>query len=277
MQGFSPGSGLGVRTHPRLWALCEVLYVKDKSVRCTSRDDKYAQVPNILIESYGSKIGPLGIAVYAVLRKFADYETGDCYPKLSTIGSTLGISRNTVLKAIKLLSDNGIIEVASGQESGTRNEYVINRLGVQNLTGGVQNLSRGCSEFDYPNKEEVEPLNENHSINPKPLFPEDDPETIIEKEIFPYFLEQTGRSGNLYTLTPPRLKCGVARFREALKKAINNSPDNAKELMRIAIDTLAASPWHMGRDPKTNGKKYSDWADVFGTTDKFEKWLDRSE
>jgi hypothetical protein len=43
--------------------------------------------------------------------------------------------------------------------------------------------------------------------------------------------------------------------------------------MLHAIDNLAASDFHMGRDPKTKGACYNEWENVFGTLDKFKKWI----
>ncbi len=63
-------------------------------------------------------------------------------------------------------------------------------------------------------------------------------------------------------------------FREAL--LLTKSKWNvaqAIQLMLHAIDNLAASDFHMGRDPKTRGTCYNDWENVFGTKDKFKKWI----
>jgi hypothetical protein len=46
--------------------------------------------------------------------------------------------------------------------------------------------------------------------------------------------------------------------------------------MKIAVDALADSDWHMGRDLKTNGKKYCEWEDhLFKSYEQMEKWWNR--
>jgi hypothetical protein len=48
---------------------------------------------------------------------------------------------------------------------------------------------------------------------------------------------------------------------------------NAISLMKVAISGLVASDWHMGRDPKTNGKRYLEWEEnLFNSYEQMERW-----
>jgi hypothetical protein len=56
-----------------------------------------------IITRYGRQLGPHGIAVYMALSVHADGELQTCFPSYQTIAREIGVSRPTVLKAIKLL------------------------------------------------------------------------------------------------------------------------------------------------------------------------------
>jgi hypothetical protein len=89
---------------------------------------------------------------------------------------------------------------------------------------------------------------------------------------FAYYLDKTGRDPVLYAFTPDRKKKGITRLDECLKKT-NGDLESAVELMKAAIDALAASDWHMGRDPKTQGKCYREWdSHLFGSYKTMERW-----
>lgn len=95
------------------------------------------------------------------------------------------------------------------------------------------------------------------------------------KEVFAFYLKTIGRSPNVYTLTTKRMAMGMARLDEALKMAGGDLAD-AVELMEGTIEELAASDFHMGRDPKTDQKKYCDWEHVFRSAEQFQKWIQKA-
>ena len=91
------------------------------------------------------------------------------------------------------------------------------------------------------------------------------------KELFKYYIEKTERNPKLYSLTDQRLNKGLARLKDCLAKTDGNL-ENALELMRICIESLAASEFHMGTNDRN--KQYIDWIDhLFKTTEKLEWWL----
>ena len=91
------------------------------------------------------------------------------------------------------------------------------------------------------------------------------------RQVFDYYLAETEQLPSLYTLTDQRKKMGAARFSDALKRT-SGDMEKAIELMKFAVDAMAASKWHMGTDPKHN-TKCNGWEVMFLTTDKFENWL----
>jgi hypothetical protein len=56
-----------------------------------------------IITRYGRQLGPHDIAVYMALTVHADGELQTCFPSYQTIAKQIGVSKPTVLKAIKLL------------------------------------------------------------------------------------------------------------------------------------------------------------------------------
>lgn len=112
--------------------------------------------------------------------------------------------------------------------------------------------------------------------DPTVQIPDDGSPTVI-KEIFAYYLERVGRNPAVYTLSPLRIKKGLARLKEALRMAHGNL-DGAIELMKAVVDEIALSDFHMGRNPKTEGKSYCDWENhLFRSTEQFESWLQKAQ
>lgn len=61
-----------------------------------------------IIEQYGRDIGPYGIAVYALLAKYANKE-GQSFPSFRTIRALLGISRHSIVRTIDTLVSKKLI------------------------------------------------------------------------------------------------------------------------------------------------------------------------
>jgi hypothetical protein len=86
------------------------------------------RVDNIIIDDYGEKIGAIGVAVYNVLARFADRQTGICYPSIGTIAKKLKLGRTTVKKYLRILLNHCLIAIAPRQsEEGdpTSNFYIL--------------------------------------------------------------------------------------------------------------------------------------------------------
>lgn len=110
-----------------------------------------------------------------------------------------------------------------------------------------------------------------------------DDHKIPVRRVFDYYREKVGKTA-AYSLTPARMKKGLARFEEAPAMCLalrptlklEELPDACEKLMRYAVDRLAESDWHMGRDAKTDGKTYNEWEEnLFKNAEQFQKWIER--
>jgi len=70
------------------------------------------RLDNILIDTYAAEMGAIGVAIYAVLQRYADRTTGQCWPSVATIARLLRLSKNCVKKYLHLLARCGLITIA---------------------------------------------------------------------------------------------------------------------------------------------------------------------
>ena len=67
---------------------------------------------NCVIDDYAAEMGAIGVAVYAVLQRYADRTTGQCWPRVSTLAATLNLSTRCVQKYLRHLARLGLIDMA---------------------------------------------------------------------------------------------------------------------------------------------------------------------
>lgn len=70
------------------------------------------RLDNTIINDYAAEMGAMGVAIYAVLQRYADRTTGQCWPSVSTIARLLRLSKNCVKKYLHLLVRLGLITSA---------------------------------------------------------------------------------------------------------------------------------------------------------------------
>ena len=69
------------------------------------------RLDNCLIDDYAAEMGAIGVAVYAVLQRYADRTTGQCWPRVSTLAATLNLSTRCVQKYLRHLARLGLIDI----------------------------------------------------------------------------------------------------------------------------------------------------------------------
>jgi hypothetical protein len=119
---------------------------------------------------------------------------------------------------------------------------------------------------------EAEAINQNLSSNARAS---DDSDLMNALQgVWDYYITGVGKNPKTYSFTPLRKRKGTARLKECIGKT--ETLADAVALMKDAVDGLVSSPWHMGQDAKTNGKKYCDWeSNLFKSYEQMEKWWDR--
>ena len=70
------------------------------------KQGKYFVLPN---EIFNMDLSAGEIALYAFLMRMEDRKTYTCYPSFKTIGNALKMSRNTVMKYVRLLEEKELI------------------------------------------------------------------------------------------------------------------------------------------------------------------------
>jgi hypothetical protein len=95
------------------------------------------------------------------------------------------------------------------------------------------------------------------------------------KAVFDYYLEKTNRNPKTYEFTPLRKQKGISRLKECGRKTAGDY-EKAKTLMKLAVDGLVASDFHMGRESTTSGKKYCEWEKhLFKSYEQMESWWNK--
>jgi hypothetical protein len=86
------------------------------------------RVDNIIVDDYAEKIGAIGVAIYNVLARYADRQTGICYPCIGTIAKKLKLGRTTVKKYLRILLNHSLIAISSrlsDEGDPTSNSYML--------------------------------------------------------------------------------------------------------------------------------------------------------
>jgi len=118
-------------------------------------------VPNELLDEHGAQLGPIGIAVYMMLARYANREGGDAWPSVKTIAAAIGVTPPPVWKALKALAALGYIEIENRwrPDGGrTSNAYTLGKHPVK--------PQAPVKEIDSPYKPSLQPpVNDVYTIN----------------------------------------------------------------------------------------------------------------
>jgi len=82
---------------------------------------QHVQLPNNMINHNG--LEPKDLLIYAVIKKYMNNETKECFPSLATISEKSGYSINTIRKSISLLEKNNYIKI---RKEGRKQIYKFN-------------------------------------------------------------------------------------------------------------------------------------------------------
>jgi len=94
----------------------------------------FVKVPREFIGSPVYKIlTQIEVKVLLALMKFANWETGKCWPKMDTLAGLCGSRRQEVWEATRCLECMGIVEIERKRGRGHTNLYTL-KLGEANIT-----------------------------------------------------------------------------------------------------------------------------------------------
>jgi hypothetical protein len=68
-------------------------------------------IDNYLCDTFGAQIGPVALAVYTVLARYADNTTATCYPSVGYLATYLGTETEVITPALERLMAVGLIVV----------------------------------------------------------------------------------------------------------------------------------------------------------------------
>ncbi len=131
---------------------------------------------------------------------------------------------------------------------------------------------------------EVEEL-QNHSANPPGshggvALPSDQIQGSADEKLtaiqrtWDYYIVRLEKNHKLLTFSPIRRQKGLARLAECLQKT-GGDLAKAEGLMRVAVDALAASDFHIGKNDR--GRRYDSWEEnLFRNREQLERWLEQS-
>ena len=71
----------------------------------------FFSIDNDIIDVHAKTIGAIGIAIYAVLARYANRRTGECWPAIARVQRTLHLGRSTVKRYLHRLETAGLITV----------------------------------------------------------------------------------------------------------------------------------------------------------------------
>jgi Helix-turn-helix domain len=150
------------------------------TTRIQVRSHRRAQwfwLDNAIIDTYGQALGPIGIALYVGLCRYASSTTGQCWPSLVRLSQQLGITHLTARRYLEKLVTLGLIAVEP--RPGTTAIITILDMPDRSLpgnevshedsydvTGGRYDVTRGS----LPGNTEPDLLNQ--TIEPAPKPPE---------------------------------------------------------------------------------------------------------
>jgi biotin operon repressor len=79
-------------------------------------------VRGMVTDNVIAKIGMPAFCVYIAIKSHTDLNTGNAWPSVATLGRQVGIAKETVLKAIRTLVDEGLLKV---EKRGRTNTYAV--------------------------------------------------------------------------------------------------------------------------------------------------------
>jgi DNA-binding transcriptional ArsR family regulator len=85
------------------------------------RDGKFLWIDKATLRIISESAGTMGVAVYSWLCYYANYKAQDCFPSVTTLAYHCGVSRRTIMRAIKQLEELKAVSIE--RKKGKPNIY----------------------------------------------------------------------------------------------------------------------------------------------------------
>lgn len=236
-----------------------------------SEEGNFTIIPNSLVDSFGRELGPTGIAVYVALKSHANRAQGmRTFVASKTIAKDLGMGESTVRRDLTKMSEMGLVSRHKRNHHST--VYFISTLAAPTLPNRTDRRST------LPNSIATLPNSDitRRTINQKKetKVAVDEESIIINRRavetVYYYYVSLMKKNPKLYKLTAIREKKLLTRLSECLSDT-DGDLEKAVELMKCAVDGLAANDFCMGRKPG-HPEMYNDLIDnIFKSYEEMEK------
>ena len=150
------------------------------------------RLDNTIIDDYAAEMGAMGVAIYAVLQRYADRTTGQCWPSVSTIARLLRLSKNCVKKYLHLLARRGLITIAprsTADGDHTSNLYTVHDPTQRDAVLRRQR-ARGGAPAGGGGAPDALPPQENAHLVPHPGAPDGPKQDPSEQETLTSLAEE---------------------------------------------------------------------------------------
>jgi hypothetical protein len=124
-----------------------------KNIRPTSKKTRF-WVDNEILEVYGPKLKPSGIALYCGLARHANSKTQMCFPSYPRLMEITGIGkRNTISKYLKIIENLGLIIINRNKRREPNRYWMIN---PKTDSAQIDTIKK---EYVYTQKEKIQYTN----------------------------------------------------------------------------------------------------------------------
>ena len=246
----------------------------------------FTQLPDFIIDE--CKLTPIELACLVLIsRKTVGWGKRTDGISYSQFVDALGVSKNTIIKALRSLETKGLIVIesslsASGGHSFNRysfSDLVVDKANIGRIGGSksergvVQEMNKGSSANEQGVVQEmnkgssaneqglVQNLNTQDKANTKQTRQDKNPLSAEAESLVSLWIETMGKS----RISDKRKKDLQALVNRKLK-------DFSHQELSNAILGCAKSDYHMGNNP--NGKKYNDLELIFRNSQKIENFAD---
>jgi DNA-binding transcriptional ArsR family regulator len=104
------------------------------------RDGKFLWIDKAALRLISESAGTMGVAVYSWLCYYANFKAQDCFPSITTLAYHCGVSRRTIMRAVKQLER--LKAVAIERKKGKPNIYKLLNI------SGAKSYPQPSSDID---------------------------------------------------------------------------------------------------------------------------------